>query len=134
MRDQAAVEVLVDAEVDAFEEQVEVAFELLVADAHGRRVDDGPRAGQGGVDSRVLVGAWPPFVEQGFGAVPVGVTARGERLADAGGAETDADVGLAAHGVSELDETPVLFGGDERAVAAAVSSGGSGHRGPASSR
>src|SRR4051794_20288809 len=134
MRDQAAVQVLVDAEVDALEEQVEVALELLVADAHGRRVDNGPRARQGGVDLRVLVGAWPPFVEQGFGAVPVGVAARGERLADAGGPETDADVGLAAHGVGELDEATVFFGDDERAAAAAVASGGRGHRGSAAPR
>lgn len=53
------------------------------------------------------------LVELWMHNVPVGVLARGERLADAGRPVADADVALAAHGVAELGEAPVLLGHDE---------------------
>jgi hypothetical protein len=55
--------------------------------------------------------------------VPARVLAGGQRLADAGRAVVDADVALAAAGVCELGESPVLLGDEEVAGGSPVGLG-----------
>ena len=73
------------------------------------RVEDRARFHRAIVD--VVVDA--VLVELRLHDVPLGVPACGGRLADAGRAIADADVAFAAHGFTELGETPMLLGHDE---------------------
>lgn len=58
----------------------------------------------------------------GFQGVPVGVSAAGLRLADAGIAVADADRAFLADGVGEFDEAAVFFRDDEVAAHGSSSS------------
>jgi hypothetical protein len=81
-------------------------------------LEDGARARQHLLHARVA-GLEAPALDHRLGVAPVGVAARRERLADAGGTEAQADVAVLAYGLGELDEAPVLPGDDERALARA---------------
>jgi hypothetical protein len=54
------------------------------------------------------------------GYIPSRIAPGGERLANAGGAMTDADVAMLPHGVGELGETAMLARDDESAGSFAV--------------
>jgi hypothetical protein len=97
---------------------VQVSTECLYLDAelagrggHGRGVYEGSTRG----DLRGLLPAQEALgAEDGLELVPTGIVAGRERLADPGWPMAEPDIAIAAAGVAELGEAPILLSLQER--------------------
>ena len=61
-----------------------------------------------------------PVVDERFGNIPLRIASRRQGFADPRRAIAKADRAVFANRVGELDEAPILFGGDERSYLATV--------------
>ncbi len=104
---------VLDPDAEVHRPAVELPHEVLRPGQDVGRVEHRPGAVRGGVELRVVRAAPTPLVDVGLEGVPVRVAAGGVGLPYAGIAVADPDGLLLADGVRELDEPPVLFGGDE---------------------
>src|SRR5699024_11293648 len=86
--------------------ELDVAHEIAVLGEDFWGVEHGAGAVGGGVVLQVGIAAWSPVVDEGFEGVPVGVSAGGLGLADAGLAVADADGGERES--NRLNSSPVF--------------------------
>lgn len=110
-------EALFDARAHAVDQERYVLAHRGHRAGDDRGVEECARPRQSGIDFFVGGRARSPVGQQGLRKVPVRVTSRGQRFSDPCGTMTKADRGVAAHGISELDEAPVLTRRDKAAGA-----------------
>ncbi len=115
-------QVLIDADAQPGLQVVDLMDELRRLGEDRWRVEQGPGSVRGGVMLCVGLAPRSPLGDEGFQGVPVGVSAAGLRLADAGIAVADADRAFLADGVGEFDEAAVFFRDDEVAAHGSSSS------------
>jgi hypothetical protein len=106
-------QMLVDARRYLDRQSGEIVSDLTRGAQDRVGVEDCPFPGQCGIDREIGVIAWSPFFEESLGFVSVRIPSGRQCFTDPGLAVADADGVLPAYGVGELDESAVLFGGDE---------------------
>ena len=109
-------QMLHDADVEFAPVKFDVTDQRPVLRLHLRGVEHGARPMSRRVDGQVRFTAWTPVVNERAQSIPVGIASGGLCFADSCITVADADGGVFADRVGELDEAAVLFGDDEVAV------------------